>query len=289
MRNVDADAGLTALAVFGASRVGFEFVDLVMPDTPPPETCPSFRDGRPADEELHFNFWDHVEGRAVTGHAPWDDWVPTTSEHVSWYHFDEPPFLPGGTLDPLALVTLCDTMPGAVGERMGPIPKVWLPPSSDLTVHVLADAESEWLLARNQARYAGDGYTSADLELWDPARGLVAYGTQVMLSRSPMGPRHRSSGTPGRDLDHPARSGAAQVDTRPTTSAHGAVPGRLPSARGGSRLLSRAPRRPARGKRRPTVGAGSSARLTGRARRVSGRGCTTWETTSSGSGWSAAG
>lgn len=188
VRNVDADAGLTALGVFGASRTGFEFVDLTMPDAPPTETCPSFRDGRPGDEELHFNFWDHVEGRAVTGHAPWDDWVPTTSEHVSWYHFDEPPYLPGGTLDPLALVTLCDTMPGAVRERMGPIPRVWLPPSSDLTVHVLAEAESEWLLARNRARFAGDGYASADLELWDPARGLVAYGTQVMLFSFPDGP-----------------------------------------------------------------------------------------------------
>ena len=189
LRRAGADAGLTALGVFGASRPGFEFVDVSMPDAPPPDACPSFRDQpRPTEDFLHFNFWDHVEGRAVSGHAPWEDWVPTTSEHATWYRFDDPPFLPSGILDPLALVTLCDTMPGAVRERMGPMEMVWLPPSSDLTVHVLAEAHSEWVLARNRARYAGDGYASAEMELWDPDRGLVAYGTQVMFFSFPGGP-----------------------------------------------------------------------------------------------------
>lgn len=188
LRSVGAAAGLTALGVFGASRPGFAFVDLTMPDAPPPDACPSFRDGPRPEGFLHFNFWDHVEGRAVSGHAPWEDWVPTTSEHAMWYRFDEPPFLASGILDPLALVTLCDTMPGAVRERMGPMEMVWLPPSSDLTVHVLAEAHSEWVLARNRARYAGDGYASAEMELWDPDRGLVAYGTQVMFFSFPGGP-----------------------------------------------------------------------------------------------------
>lgn len=189
LRTVGEAAGLEALAVYGAPRPGFEFVDLVMPDAPPPDACPSFRDGPPPpDDRPHFNFWDHVEGRAISGHAPWEDWTPTTSEHCSWYRFDEPPFVIGGTLDPLALVTLCDTMPGAVGERMGPIETVWLPPSSDLTVHLFAGARSEWVLARNRARYAGEGYASAEMELWDPEHGLVAYGTQVMFFSFPNGP-----------------------------------------------------------------------------------------------------
>jgi acyl-CoA thioesterase len=188
VRSVGADAGLVALGVFGASRPGFEFVDLVMPDAPPPEACPSFRDQpRPAEEFIHFNFWEHVEGRAVTGHAPGDDWVPTSSEQILWYHFDEPPILTSGVLDPLALVTLCDTMPGAVRERMGPVPVQWLPPSSDLTVHVFGEARSEWILARNRARFAGDGYASTEMELWDPGQGLVAYGTQVMFFSFPDG------------------------------------------------------------------------------------------------------
>ncbi len=188
LRNVGEDAGLSALAVYGASRPGFEFLDLTMPDAPPPESCPSFRDQPRPEGFLHFNFWDHVEGRVVSGHAPWDDWAPTTSEVLTWYHFDEPPIVAGGGLDPLALVTLCDTMPGAVRERMGPMSTQWLPPSSDLTVHLFGGARSEWVLGRNRARFAGDGYASAEMELWDPGLGLVAYGTQVMFFSFPDGP-----------------------------------------------------------------------------------------------------
>ena len=65
--------------------------------------------------------------------------------------------LDDGRLDPLAVVTMCDTMPGAVSERMGRRNHMYLPPSCDLTVHVLDDAHTEWVLAVNRARYAGDG------------------------------------------------------------------------------------------------------------------------------------
>jgi acyl-CoA thioesterase len=189
VRNVGEEVGHTSLAVFGQERPGFEFTDLAAPDAPPPDACPSFRERGPElEERLHFNFWDHVEGRAAQGHAPWEEYIPTTSERVAWYHFDEPPFLDGGILDPLAVLTLCDTMPGAVSERMGNRGPPWLPPSADLTVHLLGDAHSEWLLARNRARHAGEGYASVELELWDPANGLVAYGTQLMLFTFPEGP-----------------------------------------------------------------------------------------------------
>jgi acyl-CoA thioesterase len=188
VRNPGEPAGHTSLAVFGQERPGFEFTDVEAPEAPPPDACPSFRDGPLDERRPHFNFWEHVEGRAVQGHPPWEQFVPTTSEVVSWYHFDEPPFLGDGTLDPLAAVTLCDTMPGAVGERMGNQSRPWLPPSADLTVHLLGGARSEWLLARNRARHAGEGYASVELELWDPGRGLVAYGTQMMVFTFPEGP-----------------------------------------------------------------------------------------------------
>ena len=82
----------------------------------------------------------------------------------------------------LALVCLCDTMPGAVAERMGqPIDHQWYGPSADLTVHLTGTARSEYLLMRNFARRAGDGYASLEIELWDPTEGLVAYGTQTMI------------------------------------------------------------------------------------------------------------
>lgn len=188
LRNPGEESGQTSTAVFGASRPGFEFTDLVPPDGRTPQTSTSYRD-RPfrAHELFHFNFWDHVDGRVAQGHFPDDDYEPTTSERVLWYRFEEPP-VDNGVLHPLALVALCDTMPGAVGERMGPGQPIWLPPSTDLTVHLVGDTHAEWVLARNRARHAGDGYVSVEIELWDPVGGLLAYGTQVMFLTFPDGP-----------------------------------------------------------------------------------------------------
>jgi len=65
------------------------------------------------------SFWERVESRPAIGHAPWDDWGPTSSERVYWYRFDEPPISDTGEWDPLALVALCDTMPGAGESAWG--------------------------------------------------------------------------------------------------------------------------------------------------------------------------
>jgi len=187
-RTPGRDAGLTAIGVFGAPRPGFEFTDLEPPEFPPVDALRSFRD--PVPEGIDFEFdndpfplWmHHLEGKPVAGHAPWEHYVPTTSERSMYQRYDETPMLPDGTVDPLALVALCDMMPGAVGERMGPPTEHdWYGPSADITVHVVGTARSEWLLARNRARRAADGYASLEVELWDPETGLVAYATQTMI------------------------------------------------------------------------------------------------------------
>ncbi len=192
MRTPGRAAGLTAIAVFGASRPGFEFTDVGTPEFPDPMTLPRFRDPLPDGVDLGppFPIWaNHIEGRPVVGHAPWDDYEPTSSERQTIQRFDEPPWLEDGTIDPLALVCLCDVMPGAVAERMGPSPETpWYGPSADLTVHITGVARSEWVLMRNRARRAGDGYASVEIELWDPEAGLVAYGTQTMIFTFAAGP-----------------------------------------------------------------------------------------------------
>jgi len=193
IRSPGADAGFDGLAVFGTEREGFSFTDLELPDgVKPPAECPSFRDPPPEDFErrVPFSFWEHVEGRAVLGHAPWEEDEPATSMRAMWYRFDDPPRGDDGTWDPLAVLALCDTMPGAVSERLGAAGQArqWLPPSADLTVHLLGGARGDWLLAVNRARHAGDGYASLDMEMWD-ADGvepeLVAYATQMMFFSFP--------------------------------------------------------------------------------------------------------
>jgi hypothetical protein len=184
VRPVGADCGHTSVAVFGGARLGFEFTDVTCPVVPPPEQCPSFRDPLP-EGVVGFppaSFWERLESRPAVGHAPWDQWEPTSSERVHCYRFDDPPVTEAGDWDPFALVALCDTMPGAVGERMGPGLPRWFGPSADLTVHILGNASAPWLLGHHHARHVGDGYGSVEMELWDPARGLVAYATQMLAS-----------------------------------------------------------------------------------------------------------
>ena len=194
LRNPGADAGLTAIAVFGAPREGFDFTDAAVPvDVPPPLECPSFRDPPPPgfEDRVPFNFWEHVEGRAALGHPPWEDYEPDTSTLMRWIRFDDPPRRDDGTWDPLAVLALADTMPGAVSEKLGPSARTrrWLPPSADFTVHMFGDANSEWLLGVNRARHCGGGYASVDLETWDMEGEprLVAYATQMMFFSFPEG------------------------------------------------------------------------------------------------------
>jgi acyl-CoA thioesterase len=196
MRNPGAPAGLTAVAVFGAERRGFEFTDIAPPpDLPPPEELRSFSDPLPDDidwepDEEPFAFWQHTEGKPVLGHPPWEDYEPDEALVARYSRFSDPPRDDSGAWDQLAVLALCDMMPGAVGEKLGPErdqPR-WMPPSADLTVHMFDTARSEWVLYVNRARHAGDGYASCDIEAWDmdgAAPRLVAYATQMMIFTFP--------------------------------------------------------------------------------------------------------
>lgn len=191
--NAGADRGHVTTAVFGSVRQGFEFTDQQLPpDLPPPSACPSFRDPPPPDVEAFepMPFWTHVEGRPALGHAWWERYEPDRAERAGWYRFDDPPMLDDGTMDPAALVVLCDFMPGALGEKVGgdgPADRPWFAPSVDLTVHLLGDCRSEWVLAHNTVRHAGEGYASADMALWDcgddgtATPRLLAHATQVFF------------------------------------------------------------------------------------------------------------
>lgn len=182
VRNPGAASGHVTTAVFGARRDGFEFTELRPPQVPGPDECPSFRDPPPPGvQQFPPNpFWQtRVEGRAAAGTAPWEPVAERTAEQAIWYRFDDTPWIDGGArLDPYAAVVLADTMPGAIGQKLGPTDRPWFGPSVDLTVHLCADCTSPWLLGHNTARWAGAGYASVDMALWDGAT-LVAYATQT--------------------------------------------------------------------------------------------------------------
>ena len=196
VRSEGAEHGHLTTAVFGGPRRGFAFTDLEPPvDVAPWAECVSFRDPLPEGVEGFepMRFWEEIlEGRAGSGHPPWEEYEPDRAEHATWYRFDQPPLLADGELDPLALPVLVDTMPGAVAEKLGPgANRDWWGPSVDLTMHLFAPTSSTWLLAHNTARHAGDGYASADMALWDrgddgtAAPRLIAYATQVFVFQFP--------------------------------------------------------------------------------------------------------
>lgn len=183
VRNAGAAAGATVVAVFGSQRRGPTFVDVTPPEVPPPGDCRSYRDPLPAGVEPFEErpFWTRVEGRAALGHAPWEEFEPTGSDVATWLRFDDPPRLEDGAIDPLGVLTLADRMPGCVGERVGPGGPPWFAPSADLTVHLFEPLRTEWLLAHDRARWADDGWASAESYLWSEDGELVGYATQMML------------------------------------------------------------------------------------------------------------
>lgn len=188
VRNPGAAAGLTTIAVFGATRRGFDFTDAAPPPVDGPEGLRSFRDPLPEGVDFEFDrppmpFWEEIlECRPAMGRPPWEPFEDGPAECAYWYRLDDPPLLDDGSLDPLAAVVLCDTMPGAVGQKLGPDSGSWFGPSADFTIHLLGPARPGWLLAHNKARHAGDGYASLEMTLWDPAdHSLVAWATQVMF------------------------------------------------------------------------------------------------------------
>jgi acyl-CoA thioesterase len=195
VRNPDAPAGLTAIAAFGASRRGFDFTELVMPDGPGPEGLRGYRDPLPEGVDFEFDgdpfpFWEQViECRPAIGRPPWEPFVDGPAEAAYWYRLDHPPLSADGALDVAAPIVLCDTMPGSVGQKLGPESGSWFAPSVDFTLHLFRPATPGWLFSHQRARHAGDGYASVDSALWDPrgeeAPVLVAYATQVMLFTFP--------------------------------------------------------------------------------------------------------
>ena len=170
--NIDSPRGHVTTGIFGSTRPGFSFTDLRPPASiPPPADCRflprpaaagggrvrahsrSGRDtsrGGPCSAIRSGRSTSLIGPRRRRGTASTDPRSSTTAPSTR-----------------LALVVLADTMPGAVAEKVGRQDRSWFAPSVDLTVHLLDRCRSPWVLAHNRSRFAGDGYASADMALWD--------------------------------------------------------------------------------------------------------------------------
>ncbi|MBL8972890.1 MAG: thioesterase family protein [Myxococcales bacterium] len=183
----DGELGLELIATFGRERPVVDVSLTAAPAVAEPLALPEID---PADQSFVPPFIRNFDHRRAIGSAWWraDEWVKGDRSGY-WYRYLRPQRLPDGRLDPLALPPLIDTMPPAMCAMIGPGARAFVAPSLDLTVHFVQDTRSEWLLTHVHCREVHGGYATADIEIWDEARRLVAYGTQVMiLRRRPGGP-----------------------------------------------------------------------------------------------------
>ena len=181
-----AEPGHLTTAAFGEARPGFDFTYLTAPDVGPPDDYPGFATPPPGVAVWRSAFFDNLDFRRVRSFASFEPgWEGGRAEVIRWMRYRVPPRLIDGRIDPLSLIAIADTMPPAIGQYHGPGYPLFHAPSVDLTMRFFADTEDEWLLVRAICHWAGDGYASADVALWDGRRRLLAHGAQMMLIRFP--------------------------------------------------------------------------------------------------------
>ncbi|MEZ4228730.1 MAG: thioesterase family protein [Polyangiaceae bacterium] len=180
------ELGLEVSASFGVPRKGPEFCAARFPEVKTVEESPPGSGGVPFAPGVVPRFFQRFEARRAAGNDLWArDWSGGEAHHARWMRFLETPVDAQGVLEPLALVALSDTMPPSVVQYLGPGFEPFIAPSLDLTVHIVRSTQRRWLLCSARARVAFQGYASADIEIWDDERNLLAFGTQVMLFRKP--------------------------------------------------------------------------------------------------------
>lgn len=180
------EVGHATSAAFGESRPAIEFQYSAAPEVGPPGDYPLPADPPPGAPVFRARFFENVETRRVRlFHSFEQGWEGGRAEAIRWLRYRVVPRLPDGRIDPLSLIALADTMPSAVGQYLGPGSPFFHAPSVDLNMHFFADTEQDWVLARSVSHWAGDGYASAEITLWDSGRRLLAFATQVMLLRFP--------------------------------------------------------------------------------------------------------
>jgi acyl-CoA thioesterase len=184
LRNVGSEAGLVAVAAFGANRKGFTFNDVMMPTVPPPEKCLNWEQAKPDDFVIEGPpppYWTQVvEGRLAIGRWDWEPAIGGAAEDATYFRFFNEPISNDGSLHQAAIAVLADSMPGALYSKFQD--QNWFAPSVDLTIHLTGQLTPGWVLAHGKVSWAGSGYASASVDLWDPRTNvLAARATQVML------------------------------------------------------------------------------------------------------------
>jgi acyl-CoA thioesterase len=187
------------LATFCRDRPGPDLVGAAFPPVPLPDDCDDADNGNPVNPHGRFAFYANVDCKIARGGRYWlPDFAAGPPRFARWFRYRVPQRTAAGVLDRLALPPIADTMPTALLEALGPSSYRFFAPSLDLTLHVVDDTDREWILASTYCRRARAGWATAEVELWDDTRRLIAYGTQAMYL-------HGTGGTPPAPIDASGR------------------------------------------------------------------------------------
>lgn len=180
-----AEPGLETIATFAREREGPDVRGAHFPDVPLPADCEDIRDGKPGNAHGKVRFFDNFECRLARGARFWEPgWQAGPARYARWFRYLAPVRDAAGRVERWAHSPIADTMPAALAQAIGPSTYRYFAPSLDLTVHVIDDTDREWLLSSSYLRRARAGVASAEVEIWDDTRRLVAYGTQTMYLRN---------------------------------------------------------------------------------------------------------
>jgi len=180
----EGSRGLEVTATFARERSasGFELLIARPPEAVPvAEALDIAGDKDPANWHVRTRFFQNFDARLAIGTPFWRDssGAGIHREVGRWFRYHEPPER-DGSLDPLGLPPIADTIPAALWQFRGP-GEPFYAPSLDLTVHFLEPAPLGWLLNKSYVRWAGRGYATGEAEIWTESGRLVAYATQTML------------------------------------------------------------------------------------------------------------
>lgn len=186
LRNAgSSEPGLETIATFARDREGPDMLGASFPDVPMPADCVDLLDDAPSNVHKKLPFFANFECRLARGDRFWlPGWQAGPARYARWFRYLAPPRDADGRVERAAYAPIADTMPPALAQAIGPSPYRFFAPSLDLTVHVLDDTDREWLLVSAYMRRARAGYATAEVEIWDDARRLVAYGTQTMYLKT---------------------------------------------------------------------------------------------------------
>lgn len=181
------DVGLEVTATWVLPRADLGFATrafMAPPEVPGPEACPVYDPTLTGPTPPPF--YRNLEVRKARGDVWWaKGWAPGDGHVARWYRYLVPPLLEDGTLDPLALPPIADTMASAVHQTLGSHNPPLLFPSLDLTVHFTAPRAGRGdspILVDAHATALHEGTASGRAEVWQDGV-LLATATQTMTLR----------------------------------------------------------------------------------------------------------